>query len=127
MATDAEAHFEHTPDWLLVRMRGTMNAAWFVALIGRVAQAARDGPTAAILVDGREMVGSLSDMDRYDIGVAAALQRFGVPVAVVGTEPLIDPGRLGEIVARNRGVNVRAFTDYDAACAWLRGQATSAP
>jgi hypothetical protein len=47
-----------------------------------------------------------------------------VPFAIVGMEPLIEPERLGEIVARNRGMNVRAFTDYEAARTWLREQRT---
>ena len=126
MANTPEATFQRTPDWLLVVARGTMDVAWFIAMTGRVAQEMRDAPANAVLVDARELVGPLSDMDRYDIGVGAAQHGLRVPVAVLGKEPLIDPRRLGEIVARNRSVNVRTFTDYDAACTWLREQTAKA-
>ncbi len=119
MANDPTVRIEQTPDCLLVSARGTMSVAWFIALVGRIAQVVRDTPTKSALIDVREVVGSLSDMDRYDIGVGAASFGIRVPVGIVGTEPLIEPDHLGEVVARNRGMNVRAFTDYDAASRWL--------
>ena len=86
----------------------------------------RDAPTKSVLIDVRDVAGSLSDMDRYDIGVGGASLGIRVPVAIVGMEPLIEPDRLGEVVARNRGMNVRAFTDYEAARTWLHEQRTQA-
>jgi hypothetical protein len=101
-----------------------MNVPWFLALAAQAAQVVLDTPTKSVLLDIREVVGFLSDMDRYDLGVGGASLGIRVPFAVVGREPLIEPERLGEIVARNRGMNVRAFTDYEAARTWLREQRT---
>ena len=42
-----------------------------------------------------------------------------VAIAVVGNEPLMDPKRLGELVALNRGGRGKGFTDYDEAINWL--------
>ena len=124
MTDNPEVRFQQTPDGLVVWARGTMNVPWFLALAAQIAQAVRDAPTKSVLMDIREVVGSLSDMDRYDIGVGGASLGIRVPFAIVGMEPLIEPERLGEIVARNRGMNVRAFTDYEAAHTWLREQLT---
>ena len=44
---------------------------------------------------------------------------YGIKVAVVGTLEQADPQRFGELVARNRGVNLRTFTDFQAAEKWL--------
>jgi len=62
-------------------------------------------------------------MERYDWAVRIAeLQARFLPrirVALVGNEPLIHPERFGEIVARNRGADARAFTDEAEALRWL--------
>jgi hypothetical protein len=42
-----------------------------------------------------------------------------VRLAVLGNEPIIDPNRFGEIVATNRGANVKVFTDDPMALEWL--------
>jgi len=43
----------------------------------------------------------------------------GIKVAIVGRPEQLDPGRFGILVARNRFVNVEAFTDFQAAEEWL--------
>jgi len=42
-----------------------------------------------------------------------------IKVAVVARPEHLDTQRFGELVARNRGVNLRGFTDYQAAEKWL--------
>ena len=69
-------------------------------------------------------------MDRYDAGVRGAeLQREigrGIAFAVVGNEPMIDPKRFAETVGKNRGANVRVFTDIDEAVDWIEQSAAEA-
>jgi hypothetical protein len=48
-------------------------------------------------------------------------------LAFLGKEPIVDPARFGEVVARNRGVNARAFTNEVEARAWLREQTGVSP
>jgi hypothetical protein len=50
---------------------------------------------------------------------AVVFAHSGIKLAMVGMEGLIDPGRLGELVAQNQGVNGRVFTDLDEARKWL--------
>jgi len=118
-----EVHFEATPEWLLVRARGTYDFAWlktFVRQVAATAEATVPRPKA-ILADARELTGApMSDMERFDIGVLTAREMVGVAIALVAAPALVDPRRFGELVARNRGANVRVFTDLDEATAWLR-------
>ena len=62
-------------------------------------------------------------MQRYDQAVhVAGLHLRQVPrvrLAILGDEPMIHPHRFGEIVATNRGANIRVFTDEQMAFDWL--------
>ena len=115
--------YEQTPEWMLVHARGVFALAWFKAFIREViatAQATVPVPRA-LLIDIRELTDArMSDVDRYDLGVLAARDSIGVPIALVGPESMVDARRFGESVARNRGLNLRVFTDLDEAMAWLR-------
>jgi len=118
-----ETRIEQTPEWVLVHSRCAFALAWFKDLILQIIALAQASvpPPRAMLVDLREMTGGrMSDMDRYDTGVLAARHSVGVPIAMVASETLVDPRRFGELVARNRGLNVRVFTNMDEATAWLR-------
>lgn len=117
-----EATFEQSPDWLVVRARGAGDTAGLKDLLGRIAAAAREAPSGAVLADIREVTATLTLVDRYDIGVFAAALRFPGPLAVIAAEQVLDPQRFAELVARNRGANVRGFTDPEAARRWLREQ-----
>lgn len=115
-----ETRFERQGDWLVVRSRGMLVPGWFALIVAEIAAEARAAQAAAVLFDARELSGTLDEFERYQIGVLTAQQGILGPIAMVGHEPLVDARRLGEVVARNRGANARAFTDYDAAVAWLR-------
>ena len=45
--------------------------------------------------------------------------RYNLKIAACGRTDQIDPQKFGELVARNRGVNGREFTDVEAAEEWL--------
>jgi hypothetical protein len=76
------------------------------------------------LVDVRNVRGRLPTLfDRFDIGVHAAEQHLArqprIRLAILGHEPMIHPERFGELVARNRGADVRVFTVEAEALKWL--------
>lgn len=69
-----------------------------------------------ILIHARRVVGRVPTiLDRYEIGVHTARTYLEhsprIRLTLLGHEPIIHPGRFGEIVARNRGADTRAFTD----------------
>ena len=82
-----------------------------------------------VLFDGREIVGDPTIVERFYYGEFAAanvaqlimLDRVDAQpqFAYVLHEPVLDPRRFGEIVAVNRGMNVKAFDDMDKAVKWL--------
>lgn len=71
--------------------------------------------------------GKIKTMDRYDLGEYAATEAInfllkGLPrlsVTFYGVEPIIDPERFGEIVTKNRGLNIKVTTDKKEALQFL--------
>jgi hypothetical protein len=82
-----------------------------------------------VLFDGRELVGEPMVIERFYYGEFAAtsvenvtfskLSGHAPQFAYVLHEPLLDPLRLGETVAVNRGMNVKAFNNIHEARQWL--------
>jgi hypothetical protein len=80
-----------------------------------------------VLVDGRSVEGDPKTMERFYYGEFAActvnehvLRGLSRPrFAYVLSEPLLDPKRLGEMVAVNRGMHVKAFDNVKEARDWL--------
>ena len=68
-----------------------------------------------ILFDGYKVKGKITTMDRYDLAEYAAIEAINfilkglskLSVAFYGVEPIIDPERFGELVAKNRGLTVK--------------------
>lgn len=86
-------------------------------------QCAVDHPLGRCMVDMNNIVGEPSVIERYQMGIHQAelqrLSRPGVKVVLWGREPLLDPRRLAQTVARNRGANIAVFTEFEEARAWL--------
>jgi anti-anti-sigma regulatory factor len=126
MTVDAVARYENEGDWLVVTVTGNCDADWVGALAETIADAARAASSKAVLLDVRAATGFLSLMDRFFIGETHARVRAFVPLAVVGVEPLVEPGHFGALVARNRGAVVQIFGDIADARTWL-AQRTAGP
>ena len=88
-------------------------------------ESAKGGATR-VLVDCLQMGGSPTMLERY--ALAEFLARAMVELktfprmAFLGKEPLVDPDRFGELVARNRGVRMRAVEQMEDALKWLGGE-----
>src|SRR5829696_5884673 len=91
-----------------------------------VAEAVAENKSEKVLFDGRSIRGNPSVIERFYYGeftadslrgsqAIASLPRF----AYILHEPVLDPLRLGETVATNRGMNVRAFDNREEAIQWL--------
>jgi hypothetical protein len=96
--------------------------------LGLIDQIARDR-TRHILVDGRAVTGAPRAIERYLYSVFAARAaetllrdvHVAPKFAYVLTPPVLDPHRMGEKLARHRGMNMRAFESVDEAVKWLIG------
>src|SRR5262245_22545017 len=86
--------------------------------------------TEKILFDGRELQGEPDTFQRFFFGefaahaVARYVREGGIlpapQFAYVLQKPILDPQRLGETVAVNRGMWVKAFAHLEDALRWLR-------
>jgi len=80
-----------------------------------------------ILVDGRNIKGKPELIERFYFGEFAALTVISHYVesgcsptfAFVLREPTLDPGRFGETVMVNRGMQVKVFDNVEEARTWL--------
>jgi hypothetical protein len=78
-----------------------------------------------ILIDVNNITGNIPLMDRFYFAenLANYQKKHGRlmldRIAVIGQEPIVDKERFGELVASNRGVNTKVFTDVKQATDWL--------
>ncbi len=83
-----------------------------------------------IVIDARElqMDESAGTMDFYEFAVSWVEMAAGAPIRIAGVLPRDAASRndvvFGDNVAHNRGLMTGAFTDIDAARAWLCGKET---
>jgi hypothetical protein len=83
--------------------------------------------TDRVLFDGELVTGDIDLMERYIYGDFAAMASAQLPdnvvprpkFAYVLQDPVLDPFRVGERVARSLGMSVRAFDNKEEALAWL--------
>ena len=113
--------FERASGCLIVRMIGKgiitqKKEATFKAL----AEAVGQQPIKALLVDMRGADGPYTFMDRYKIGELTARHLSDIPIGALLSQAQVDPKRIGQLVAVNRGAQVEIFIDETAAFAWLK-------
>jgi len=80
-----------------------------------------------LFFDAFRVKGVVTTMDRYYFGEFAAFESLKyigkglkkISVSICGEEPIIDPRRFGEIVARNRGLNLKVTTNKNESLQFL--------
>ena len=80
-----------------------------------------------LFIDAFKIKGIVKTIDRYYFGEFAALESMKymakglkrISVSICGDEPIIDPDRFGEIVARNRGLDLKVTTDKNESLQFL--------
>lgn len=112
------------PEHLEIACAGLFSRSEALRVTNEAYQRAATEKRRNILIDARRVVGRVPTiLDRYEIGVHTARTYLEhsprIRVALLGHEPMIHPERFGEIVARNRGADTRAFTDEAEALGWL--------
>lgn len=112
----------------VARCKGKVWPGPFMALLEQGLDACIEHGKRALLIDIRDCHGTApSTAVRHEIGVSIAELQSGrsplIILAVLGSEPFIDPGRFGEMVAVQNNAVFRAFTNEDRAHSWLESQA----
>ena len=107
-------------EYVLTEFSGTFSVDEGKRCIDAMTAAARDTHRPKALFDCREMTGPLPIGARFAVAEYAAITRGVISkIAMVAREDVVLPDNFVENVAVNRGVNLRIFTDYDAAERWL--------
>lgn len=112
-------------DYVNLHCTGHCSLAALKEVFTHAVDAALEHKKSKVLVEGNEVTGHLSTLERYKIAEFLAQeinQRARGKIrklAVCAQEPLLDPQRFGETVAMNRGVNAKATTDLNEATRWL--------
>jgi len=111
---------EHLGYWE-ARYLGSYTMARYKKQMEVSVQACIDKKATLLLVDIRSLAGfTPSTQERYEFGrYGAQISRDLDRVSVLGHADQIDTEQFATMVARNRGLKVRAFTDPKAAVAWL--------
>jgi hypothetical protein len=74
-----------------------------------------------VLLDCRKLTGSLSILDRFQVAVYGRKVIGKVlRLALVRPQERAHADRFTETAGRNRGINIRLFSDMDEAAAWLK-------
>jgi hypothetical protein len=106
------------PGFVRITVRGAFSWTRVDGLLVRIHAESEARCIRAVLVDATAIPVVLTTTDRYTMGVAASARLDArVRVALLGAPVTIDG--FGELVARNRGANVRVFTDEARAVEWL--------
>jgi hypothetical protein len=114
-----QPQIEEMPDYLAVKLTGPTKEAWHqYALIAAHCQHTKKNK---LLLDFTKTYGNLSLTDRYYLGSKAEIFLLYsiVKVAAVARPDQFDSRRFGEMVAQNRWLDVRLFTNVDKAVDWL--------
>jgi len=106
----------------------TLDAAMRTFL--EIVSAVDEHKSEKVLFDGRHIIGEPTIIERFYYGEFAAdavtqlTESHGYlnnpPFAYVLLPPVLDPAKLGETVATNRGMNVKVFDNMQEAIKWLK-------
>ena len=115
-------------DFLLISARGNYSLSNANNLLKLAIDNVLSHNKSKILIDITDITGSIPFFNRFQFSKFLynyirehALGKVN-RIAVVGKEPTVDQEKFGEIVAKNRGVNVRVFTDRSEASIWINNK-----
>jgi len=115
-----QLQMEQMPGYLAARFIGTGVAEEVWRQFESIAENCKRTKNNKVLIDTTKAEEEISLLERFLMGERTqTFARCGLKVACVDTPERIDPRRFGELVDRNRGVNLRVFTDFQAAEEWL--------
>ena len=108
------------PGYLAARFTGSGAAEEVWRQFELIAEHCQRAQIDKLLIDITNAKGTLSITDKYQAAEESRIfARYGIKVAFIEIPERVDPRKFFLLTARNRGVNVEAFTDWQAAEEWL--------
>jgi hypothetical protein len=115
-----QLEFEEMPGYLAVRFIGSGVAEEGWRQFDLIVEHCQRAKVNKLLLDITKAKGKLSNVEKYLAAEESRIfARFGIKVAFIEIPERMDPRRFFLLAARNRGVNVEAFTDLQTAVEWL--------
>jgi hypothetical protein len=120
--------FEKWADYLVANFSGDANLGEIGNRFEELVVHCRDAKKYRLLMNISAIKAVLSFPQRFRAGERMVIfSEYGIKVAVLVSLSLVDPRRLAELVAQNRGVDVRIFLDLAEAEKWLQGEPSGLP
>lgn len=121
-ATGNDVEFIPREGYLEAIHRGTWSEHPYKKFIAGSIQGCKEQGLELLFVDISGLSGfNPTATQRYEMGtLASQLGKRLTRIAILGTPEQIE-GQFGTLVARNRGLNIQAFTDRSEALRWLQG------
>ena len=115
-----QLEMEQMPGYLAARFIGSGVAEEVWRQFELIAEHCKRAKDHKLLIDITGAEGKLSIVEKYLAAEESRIfARYGIKVAIIEKPERIDPRRFFLQAARNRGVNVEAFTDFKSAEEWL--------
>ena len=118
-----EVKFDSRTDCVFASITGPIAPERLLPIFCKIIDTAIERGLGLILVDFSASSGALATSERFNIAESAAAyflsksRTIRPKIAIVGKAPLIDG--FGAMVASNRGMNAKAFSDVSQALDWL--------
>jgi hypothetical protein len=121
-----ELQIERKKNYLIALLSGDFNLDQVEGLIARVVRECELEPCMHLLVDARGLSGSISVMDRHQIGLLIVrYNQRRYKIAFVSSVQNILPNRYLETVINNRWIPVLVTSDFQEAETWLSSETQS--
>lgn len=108
-------------DYIYVTVSGIFSPKLSEDSIDEMVAAGKKENCKKVLLDIRPMTGEIGVLDRFESGRYGALT---IPrtfkIAVLGRADQISPDKFFQTVARNRGVNLKVFSEFEETLEWLK-------
>ena len=115
-----QLQMEQMPGYLAARFIGSGVAEDVWRQFELIAEHCRRGKGNKLLIDITKAEGKISVIEKYLAAEESRIfAQYGIKVAFIETPERMDPRKFFLLAARNRGVNVEAFTDFQAGEEWL--------
>ena len=114
-------------DFVRARPDGNADIESAERLLKEIVEAGKGLDAFEVLVDTRDVSGGLSAPDLWTLCEKLARYRetFAHRTAILCPIERFDHARFFALCAENRGFNIQAFSDYEAAMEWLLGDPSS--
>ena len=125
---DFEMQFEMRPQYLYVRVAGVYSLEAARRSFSKGLEVIDQNHAAKVLVDCRQVSGTPSLGDYYSYGEFIAQEQYKPTktgrmrrpqLAYVAIKPLMNKAHFAQLVATNRGANMRSFENMEDALRWL--------